>query len=217
MDQLHEELKQPQINENEEKEEEPNIHEPHPSPTIGQSTSERPVSSMETSSTSSQSDCDYETCDSALGSERGSTEINNSSDENSDVNEFAKLNLSANSREMRSQRRHLRNSFGTDVTEISEEGVSLNSNKLSAKEQKDSINSSKKAVDNISVCSDDQRSDSGEFMDAESEPLRPRRQNSFKKSGSKGTDTSTQHSKHKLGSYPSSSGKIKKNFFVYFE
>ncbi|XP_060586929.1 ubiquitin carboxyl-terminal hydrolase 20-like [Ruditapes philippinarum] len=43
------------------------------------------------------------------------------------------------------------------------------------KVKKDSINMSMRAGDNTSTCSDDQRSDSGDFVDAENEPLRSRR------------------------------------------
>ena len=155
MDQLHEECKQPIIEELDDREAETDIHEEHhTSHVIGRQLS------METSSSSSQSDGDYETCDSALGSER---DTNQSSDDNSDINDVVtKMNLP--SRQMRS-----RNSFSKseDVSDAVNRPGYL-------KDKKDSINMSMKAGDNTSTCSDDQRSDFGDYVDAEVEPLRSR-------------------------------------------
>ena len=155
MDQLHEELKQPIIEEEDDREES-ELPELQCSPVIGHRNPDGQIS-LDTSSTSSQSDYDYETCDSAIGSEKENREANGSSDENSDINEFSRLNLSGNSYDLRSNVRQGRRRSGN------------------LKDKKDSVNKTKKNADNISICSDDQRSDSGEFVDAESEP-RNRRQ-----------------------------------------
>ena len=166
MDQLHEELKQP-ILENDEKEEESAIPDVPKSPGIGRVSSDRQMS-LDALSSSSQSDGDYETCDSALGSERGSAEQNCSSDENSDFNEFSRLSLSSY-KETKTPVRRFRNSLGRTEDTVDD---TSNTRQYSVKEHKDNVNLCKKAVDNVSLCSDDQRSDSGEFIDAESEPLR---------------------------------------------
>jgi hypothetical protein len=156
MDQLHEECKQPIIEELDDREAETEIHEEHhTSHVIGRQLS------METSSCSSQSDGDYETCDSAIGSER---DINHSSDENSDINDVVtKMNLST--RQNRSKNSFCKSEDASDA--INRPGY--------LKVKKDSINMSMRAGDNTSTCSDDQRSDSGDFVDAENEPLRSRR------------------------------------------
>lgn len=156
MDQLHEELKQPAVDMDDDKEEESDDPEPQSSPVIGHRNPDGQVS-MDTSSTSSQSDYDYETCDSAIGSEKESVEQNGSSDENSDINEFSKLNLSGNNYDLRPGVRQGRNKSGN------------------LRDKKDNLSKTKMNMDSVSLCSDDQRSDSGEFVDAEMEPLKGRR------------------------------------------
>lgn len=175
MDQLHEELKQPLRGEDEEeKEDEPQIHdpvhEPHPSPVIGQRNPDR-QGYMETSSTSSQSD-DYETCDSAIGSEKDSAEQNCSSDDidNSDVNELSRLTLSGGSREVRSHTCPVRRPSGRLDTNDDDNIPG----KL--KEKKETMNLSKRAADNVGAVADEQRSETGDYEGEESEPLRTKRQ-----------------------------------------
>ncbi|KAL4219204.1 Ubiquitin carboxyl-terminal hydrolase 20 [Mactra antiquata] len=160
MDQLHEELKQPIIEENDDMEVE------HHSSLPVQADRQF---SLDTSSTSSQSDCDYETCDSALGSER---EANLSSDENSDINDLSRKNKTGS-------HGNLTNTFSK-----MEDGSDVSNRPSYLKEKKDSINMSKKVCDNISTCSEDQRSESGDYVDAESEPLRPPRRGLRTLSGS---------------------------------
>ena len=170
MDQLHEELKQPIIDENDVKEEEPSMHQPRSSPVIGQNIMEG-QQSLDNSSTSSQSDGDYETCDSAIGSEKDSNDHNGSSDEEH-VNEMSRLNISSNS--LRSSRKSQISSSASSDSGIAKSDNSSNrGSKL--KEKKDSANKSLKQADNVSVCSDDQRSDPGDYVDAEQEPAKARR------------------------------------------
>ncbi|WAR31420.1 UBP20-like protein [Mya arenaria] len=169
MDQLHEELKQPIKDNHEDREEESNIHEHKSSPVIGQIKKDGQIP-MDTSSTSSQSDCDYETCDSALGSEKDSVSQNGFSDEDQG-NELAHLNISSNSRELRSQKK-TSNSFSSESGISRSDDFSNRTSKL--KEKKDHANRSIRSAENVSIGTDDQRSDSGEFVDAESEPARGR-------------------------------------------
>lgn len=188
MDQLHEELKQPITDESEYTEAESDIHEEqHSSRVIGRADQQL---SVDTSSNSSQSDGDYETCDSAIGSER---ETNQSSDENSDI---TRLNLST---------RQLRSRNSMSKTEDSSDA----SNRPGyLKEKKDSINMSKKVGgDNISACSDDQRSDAGDFVDAEAEPLCSRRRgNRTLSGGSADREQATIYNKSKFGIFNQSAG-----------
>ena len=169
MDQLHEELKQTMIEETDDKEEEPQEETASP---IGQIISDRQVS-METSSSSSQSD-DYETCDSALGS----GEQNCSSDENGEISELSRLNVSPNAspRARRLHARKIRTSL-SKIDDNADEGSDL---QAIAKEEKDQLNMTMKATENIGMCSDQSnhsRNDSiTEYADAmsETEPLQNR-------------------------------------------
>ncbi|XP_052789430.1 ubiquitin carboxyl-terminal hydrolase 20-like isoform X1 [Mya arenaria] len=179
MDQLHEELKQPIKDNHEDREEESNIHEHKSSPVIGQIKKDGQIP-MDTSSTSSQSDCDYETCDSALGSEKDSVSQNGFSDEDQG-NELAHLNISSNSRELRSQKK-TSNSFSSESGISRSDDFSNRTSKL--KEKKDHANRSIRSAENVSIGNDDQRSDSGEFVDAESEPARGRVRGRRRVSGS---------------------------------
>ncbi|XP_053380391.1 ubiquitin carboxyl-terminal hydrolase 20-like [Mercenaria mercenaria] len=198
MDQLHEECKQPIIEEADDREEETDIHEEHHSSSvIGRH--DRQLS-MDTSSTSSQSDGDYETCDSAIGSER---ETNNSSDENSDISNFSKMTLST--RQMRSK-----NSFSK-----SEDTADVLNRPSYLKDKKDSLNMSKKVGDNTSTCSDDQRSDSGDYVDAEVEPLRSRRRGNRTTSGSTDREQTSTYNKHQQGKFNQSVGTSSKKTVQY--
>lgn len=185
MDQLHEELKQPITEELEDPEAEPDIHEEqHGSQVI--SRHDRQLS-MDSSSNSSQSDGDYETCDSAIGSER---ETNHSSDENSDISEYSKMNVSS-SRQIRSK-----NSFSK-----SEDCLDASNRPGYLKDKKDSINMSKKVGDNVSTCSEDQRSEAGDYIDAEVEPLRSRRRSNRTISGSADREQTAIYNKPQHGKY----------------
>ena len=182
MDQLHEELKQTITEESDDKEEEPQVQD---TPSVSQLVADRQMS-METSSTSSQSDADYETCDSVLGSERSSAEQNFSSDENSDINELSWLNISPNAspRTKRLHARRMRNS----LSKIDDTADETADRIVTAKEEKEQRNMSKKATENIGMCSEEvnvRTEGTTEFLDAvsETEPLQPRRKGSTKKSG----------------------------------
>ena len=197
MDELHEELKQTIIEDLEEKEEENHEEESHP---IGQLVADRQLS-METSSTSSQSDADYETCDSLGGSERGSAEQNVSSDENSDVNELSWLNISPNAspRAKRLYARKMKKSLGKIEDTADETSEKL----VSAKEEKEQLNMSKKATENKVMCSTEDVSvrteGTTEFTDAvsETEPLQPPRKGSRKKSGTADREPVSRQAKSK--------------------
>ena len=196
MDQLHEELKQTLVEETDDKEEEP---QEESSTSIGQLVTDRQVS-METSSSSSQSD-DYETCDSALGSERGSAEHNFSSDENSDINELSILNVSPNAspRTRRLRARKIKNSL-SKLDDTADEASDL---RVVAKEEKEQLNMSMKNTENIGMCSDEsshRRNDSlTEYSDSvsETEPLQPLKTGSVKKAGIREKELVTRHSKSK--------------------
>ena len=196
MDQLHEELKQTLVEETDDKEEEPQEQD---TPSSGHIVADRQLS-METSSTSSQSDADYETCDSALGSERGSAEQNFSSDENSDINELSRLNMSPNAspRTRRLHARRIRNSLSKIDDSLDETADKV----VAAKEEKEQLNMSKKATENIGMCSDEGyvRTESiGEYVDAvsETEPLQARRTGNTKQPGGTERDPITRQSKAK--------------------
>lgn len=190
MDQLHEELKQPIREEQENGTVVSNIHTAPNMSVVG--VQDRQMS-MD-SSISSQSDGDYETCDSALGSER---ETNHSGDEGNDAVETSRLNPPF--RQARS-----RNSFSRseDINDTGNRPGNL-------KEKKDNLNKSVKASDFIGSCSDDQKSESGDYADAETEPLRPRRRgNRTLSSGSLDRETSkTLYNKNQHASYDSTEGK----------
>ena len=207
MDQLHEELKQTLVEEEtDDKEEEP---QEESSNTIGQILSDRQVS-METSSSSSQSD-DYETCDSALGS----NEQNCSSDENGDINELSRLNVSPNAspRTSRLHARKIRTSL-SKIDDTADEGSDL---QAIGKEEKDQLNMSMKATENIGLCSDQSshsRNDSiAEYADcvSETEPLQNRIPAGGKKPGVRERETITRHSKSKYYK-PTSHSKYKHLF-----
>lgn len=199
MDQLHEELKQPITEEHEDQEAESDIHEEHHSSSPVLSRHDKQLS-VDTSSNSSQSDGDYETCDSALGSER---ETNHSSDENSDINEYTRMHLP--SKQLRSK-----NSLSK-----SEESSDASNRPGYLKDRKDSINMSKKVGDNVSTCSDDQRSDTGDYVDAEVEPLRSRRRSNRTISGSADREQTTNYNKTQPGKYKHNMGPSSKKCVQY--
>ncbi|XP_052228365.1 ubiquitin carboxyl-terminal hydrolase 20-like isoform X1 [Dreissena polymorpha] len=167
MDQLHEELKQPIIKETDDQEEGPSIHESSSSPVIGQRNPDKPFQ-LDTSSSSSQSDYEYETCDSALGSEKDFIDPNELTDEEQ-LSEMSKLNLSSSSpRELGKQRK--------SKSKLSKMNDGKNGSFKDLKDFKDAANKSmKNMADNTSVGSEDQKSDPGDYVDAEADPMKSRR------------------------------------------
>ncbi|XP_046362270.1 ubiquitin carboxyl-terminal hydrolase 20-like isoform X2 [Haliotis rufescens] len=153
MDQLHEELKQPIIEDSDSDDQSKEV-------IVSQVDLNSHDRQNSIDSSSSQSEYEYETCDSGLSSEKSSVEHSFSSDENSDVNEQTKLN--PRTRERRST---VRSGCYDNVDD----------HVANTKEMKETANLlSKQSLDHVSVKhgpSGDhlRKSDSTEFVDAVSD------------------------------------------------